>query len=313
MTRFIIQRLVQLLIVLAGISIITYSLVYLSPSDPAEIQLLANDVTPTEEALEKLRDEMGLNEPFLVQYMNWLKDLLSGDLGYSYHFRENVSEVILDKLPLTVLLACAAFIIFVVSSLVLGILSAVYQNRLIDYVIRVVSFMGISVPGFWLGLILLYVFAVKMKVLPVTYTGEWYNIILPAVTLACPLIGKYTRLIRAEVLEQYRSDYVIGARMNGTSGWHIMMQYILPNAIINLVPLIGLSIAALLGGTVIVESIFSWNGLGMMASDAITYRDYDLLQTYVLFMTIIYVVINFTVDIAVRMLDPRLARNEELA
>lgn len=313
MRKFIIQRFVQLLVVLAGISIITYSLVYLSPSDPAEIQLLANDVTPTEEALEKLRDEMGLNEPFLVQYMNWLKSLLSGDLGYSYHFHENVSEIIWDKLPLTVLLTCASFIIFVVSSLVLGVLSAIYQNRLIDYVIRVVSFMGISVPGFWLGLILLYVFAVKMKVLPVTYTGEWYNIILPAVTLACPLIGKYTRLIRAEVLEQYRSDYVIGARMNGTSSWHIMMQYVFPNAIINLVPLIGLSIAALLGGTVIVESIFSWNGLGMMALNAITYRDYDLLQTYVLFMTIIYVVINFTVDIAVRMLDPRLARNEELA
>lgn len=313
MRKFIVQRLVQLLIVLVGISIITYSLVYLSPSDPAEIQLLSNDVIPTEEALEALREEMGLNDPFLVQYMNWLTDLLLGDLGYSYHFHDDVIHVFLEKLPLTVLLASTAFVIFIVGSLVLGMLSAVYQNRWIDYVIRLVSFIGISVPGFWLGLILLYVFAVKMNVLPVTYTGEWHNVILPAVTLACPLIGKYTRLIRAEVLEQCRSDYVVGARMNGTSSWHVMLQYVLPNAIINLVPLIGLSVAALLGGTVIVESIFSWNGIGKMALDAVTYRDYNMLQAYVLFMTIIYVVINFIVDIAVRMLDPRLARNEELA
>lgn len=313
MKKFIVQRFIQLVIVLLGISFVTYSLVYLSPSDPAEIYFATNDITPTEEALEEMREEMGLNEPFLVQYISWLKKMLVGDLGYSYHFREDVWNVILEKLPPTVLLASVAFIIFIISSFALGILSAVYRNRLLDYIIRIMSFMSISIPGFWLGLLLLYVFAVKMQLLPVTYTAEWGNLILPAITLACPLIGKYTRLIRSEVLEQYNSDYVIGARMNGTSSWHIMMQYVLPNAIINLVPLLGLSIAALLGGTVIVETIFSWNGIGKMALDAITYRDYDLLQTYVLFMTIIYVVINFMVDIVVRMLDPRLARNEELA
>lgn len=313
MRKFIVQRLIQLFIVLLGISFVTYSLVYLSPSDPAEIHFMTNDITPTEEALDELREEMGLNEPFLVQYLTWLKDLLVGDLGYSYHFREDVWNVITEKLPLTVLLASVAFIFFVVSSFVLGILSAIYHSRWLDYIIRVLSFMSISVPGFWLGLLLLYVFAVKMQLFPVTYTGEWNNLILPAITLACPLIGKYARLIRSEVLEQYSSDYVIGARMNGTSNWHVMLQYVLPNAIINLVPLLGLSIATLLGGTVIIETIFSWNGIGKMALDAITYRDYDLLQTYVLFMTIIYVVINFIVDVAVRMLDPRLARNEELA
>lgn len=313
MMKFIGQRLMQLLIVLFGISFITYGLVYLSPSDPAEVQLLANDVIPTEEALENLREEMGLNEPFFVQYLTWLTDLLSGDLGYSYHFKEDVVQTISEKLPLTLVLALAAFLLFVVSSLVLGVLSAVYQNRFVDYIIRIFSFMGISVPAFWLGLILLYIFAVKLRLFPVTYTGEWQTIILPAVTLACPLIGKYTRLIRAEFLEQYHSDYVIGARTNGTSEWHIITQYVLPNAIINIVPLLGLSIAALLGGTVIVETIFSWNGLGMMALDAITYRDYDLLQAYVLFVTITYVAVNFIVDITVRLLDPRLARNEELA
>lgn len=313
MSKFIVQRIIQLFIVLMGISIITYGLVYLSPSDPAEIQLLSNDITPTEEALKTLREEMGLNDPFIVQYKNWLIDLLSGDLGYSYHFHDDVINVLLEKLPLTVLLASTAFIVFIVSSLLLGVLSAVYQNQWIDYLIRVISLIGISIPGFWLGLILLYLFAVKMNVLPVTYTGDWYNVILPAVTLACPLVGKYIRLIRAEVLEQYRSDYVIGAKMNGTSSVYVMLQYILPNAIINLVPLIGLSVAALLGGTVIVETIFSWNGVGKMSLDAVTYRDYDILQAYVLLMTIIYVAINFTVDIVVRILDPRLARNEEVA
>lgn len=313
MIRYLWQRLWQLALLLVGISFITYGLMYISPSDPAEIQLLANDSTPTEEALKALREEMGLDDPFIVQYTRWMKNIAVGDFGYSHHFRQNVVDVLLSRVPLTLYLSIVAFLLFIISSIVLGIFSVIYQNRLADYIIRLFSVMTISIPGFWLGLILLYIFGVKLHLLPITYTNTWHSIILPAVTLSFPLIGKYTRLFRAEIAEQYQQDYVVGAQMTGTSEITIMLRYILPNAIINILPLIGLSIATLLGGTVIVEMIFSWNGLGKMAMDAITYRDYDLLQAYVLGMTTIYVFCNLLVDYAVYLMDPRIARDEALA
>lgn len=313
MIRFLGKRLLQLIVIMFCISFITYGFVYLSPGDPAEMQLTANNIPPTEEALTALREEMGLNEPFIVQYTTWLTSFLQGDFGYSYHFKAPVYDVVLERMPLTLTLATTAFVLFVTVSLLLGVASAVWHHRLIDWCVRVLSFVAISMPSFWLGLVLLYVFAVQLQLLPVAYSNTWYGVILPAVTLALPLIGKYTRLIRAEVLTHLYSDYVIGAHVMGTKKRHQLTHYVLPNAILYIVPLIGLSSAALLGGTVIVELIFSWNGLGRMALDAITYRDYALLQAYVLLMTSIYVAVNALVDIAVQLLDPRIARNEELA
>lgn len=306
MWHYFIKRILQLLLAIFGVTFITFGLTTISPSDPAEVRLLANDQIPSEEALEKLREEMGLNDPFLAQYGDWLKGILRGDLGYSYRYSAPVADVLDQKVPITLELAAAALGLFLVLSICLGVLAAIHKNKLLDYCIRGFSFISISIPAFWLGLILLYYFAVKLNWFSVTKSDSFSSIVLPALTLAFPLIGKYARLIRSEILEQLSHDYVIGARTNGVKEHRIIFRYVLPNALISILPLFGLSMAALLGGTVIVENIFSWQGLGSMALEAITYRDYALLQAYVLLMTVIYVSINFIVDVLVQVLDPRI-------
>lgn len=305
MKYYLLKRITQLLIVMLLASFLTFGLTYISPSDPAEMMLTARDVIPTEELLEKTREEMGLNDPFILQYGNWLKNLLKGDLGYSYSKRGSVAEVLPQRIFMTTRLALVALLILMVFSLSLGILSAIRKSKLADYIIRGLSFVGISIPAFWLGLILIYIFAVKYRWFRITDPYALKSVILPAMTLAIPLIGRYVRQIRAAILEQYSQDYVVGARARGIREGEIIVHHILPNALLGIITLLGLSTAALLGGTVIVENIFTWPGLGSMALEAITYRDYPLLQAYVIFMVLIYVGINFIVDIITQVLDPR--------
>lgn len=305
MRKYFISRGIQLLIVMLLASFITFLLTYISPSDPAEMMLTAHDVIPTEELLEKTREEMGLNDPFIVQYGNWLIGVLRGNLGYSSSEREQVAVVLGSRMLMTIRLAVAAIVMLIVFSLSLGVLSAVKNNTFIDQVIKGISFAGISMPSFWLGLILIYYFVVKQRWFTITNPYALESVILPALTLAIPLSGRYIRQIRAAVLEQYTEDYVVGARARGIHEMRIMKKHILPNALKSIITLLGLSIAVLLGGTVIVENIFSWPGLGSMALNAVTYRDYSLLQGYVLFMAFIYVSINFLVDMTTQLLDPR--------
>lgn len=306
MWKYFIKRCLQLILAIAGVTFITFGLTFISPSDPAEVRLLANDQIPTEEALAKLREEMGLNEPFLVQYSHWVKGILTGDFGYSYRYRSPVIEVLEQKIPITLTLTLAALGLFLVLSVSFGMLAAIYKNKWFDYGIRALSFISISIPSFWLGLLFLYYFAVKLQWFSVTKSDDLSSIVLPALTLALPLIGKYTRLIRSEMLEQLSQDYVIGARTNGIKERRVLFRYVLPNTLISIIPLLGLSIASLLGGTVIIENIFSWQGLGSMALEAITYRDYALIQAYVLLMTVIYVGINFMADVLVQAINPRM-------
>ncbi len=306
MKGYVIRRILQLLMVMLGASFLTFGLTYLSPSDPAEMMLTSHDIVPTVELLEKTREEMGLNDPFLVQYGNWLSNLLKGDLGYSYSSREDVTDVLPKRIGMTVRLALAALLCLVLCSLLLGIVSAIKKSHFIDYIIRGLSFVGISIPAFWLGLLLMYVFVVKVRWFKITDPYAFESVILPALTLAIPLIGRYTRQIRAAVLEQFSQDYAVGARARGIKEREIILKHVLPNAMMGIITLLGLSIAFLLGGTVFVENIFSWPGLGTMALEAITYRDYPLLQAYVLFMALIYVSINFLVDISTQALDPRM-------
>lgn len=305
MKRYFLKRVLQLFLVMILASFLTFALTYMSPSDPAEMMLMSHDVMPTDEILAKTREEMGLNTPFLVQYGNWLKNLLMGDLGYSYTTRGPVTDVLAQRMVMTGKLATVSLLFLIVCSVSLGILSAIKQNKLIDYLIRSLSFIGISIPSFWLGLILIYIFVVKLNWFKITEPNSFNSVFLPAITLSIPLIGRYIRQIRAAILEQYSQDYVIGARARGVNEKKIMINHILPNAFLGIVTLLGLSIAVLLGGTVIVESIFSWPGLGSMALEAITYRDYPLLQAYVLFMVLIYVTLNFFVDIVTQAFNPK--------
>ncbi|AOY78170.1 nickel ABC transporter permease subunit NikB [Clostridium formicaceticum] len=303
----LLKKILQLMSVMMLASLITFSLTYISPSDPAEMLLTAHDIVPTQELLERTREEMGLNDPFIMQYGNWLKDLLRGDFGYSYFTRGLVTDILPQRIFMTVRLAVASLLFLIFFSFVLGILSAVKKNTVLDYIVRGLSLMGISIPAFWLGLMLMYVFVVELRWFKITQQTSLKSVILPAMTLAIPLMGRYIRQIREAILEQYSQDYVIGARARGIKESKIIIKHILPNALLGIVTLLGLSIASLLGGTVIVENIFSWPGLGSMALEAITYRDYPLLQSYVVFMTLIYVTINFIVDIITQTLDPRIS------
>lgn len=301
------RRLLQIVIVLFGISFFTFGLTYLSPGDPAEIMLTECGNIPTPELLEQTRAELGLDKPFLVQYGNWLKGVLTGDMGKSYSMKVPVVEKLVSCFFPTLRLALASLLIMILFSIPLGILSAVYHNRWPDYLVRGLTFFGVSVPNFWIGLILLSIFGVQLRW--VTVSGgstDFKSLVLPAVTLAIAMSAKYTRQVRIAVLEELQQDYVTGARMRGISEKKILWKHVLPNATLPLVTLLGLSLGSLLGGTAVVEIIYNWPGLGSMAVKAISCRDYPLVQGYVLWIALLYMGINLLVDLSYERLDPRL-------
>ena len=301
------KRLCQIVIVLFGISFLTFGLTYLSPGDPAEVMLTECGNVPTPELLEKTREELGLNEPFLVQYGSWLKGMVTGDMGQSYSFKMPVIDKLTACFWPTVRLALFSLGLMLVISIPLGILSAVYQNRWVDYAVRGLTFLGVSVPSFWIGLILLSIFGVALRWVSVAGgSTDFRSMILPAVTLAISMSAKYTRQVRIAVLEELRQDYVTGARMRGIPERVILWRHVLPNAMLPLVTLLGLSLGSLLGGTTVVEIIYNWPGLGAMAVKAISCRDYPLVQGYVLWIALLYMVINLVVDLSYKRLDPRL-------
>lgn len=301
------KRLLQILVVLFGVSFFTFMLTYLSPGDPAEIMLTECGNLPTPELLEQTRHELGLDQPFFVQYGSWLKGVLTGDMGNSYAFKMPVVEKLSSCFWPTLKMSLLALLIMVVVSIPLGILSAVYQNKWPDYLVRGVTFFGVSIPSFWIGLILLSIFGVQLRWINVAGgTTDFKAMILPAVTLALAMSAKYTRQVRNAVLEELHQDYVTGARMRGIKEGAILWCHVLPNAMLPIVTLLGLSLGSLLGGTAVVEIIYNWPGMGNMAVRAISCRDYPLVQGYVLWIAILYMMINLLVDLSYTKLDPRL-------
>ena len=284
------KRFLQILIVLFGISFLTFGLTYLSPGDPAEIMLTECGNLPTPELLEQTRHELGLDQPFLVQYGTWLKGVLTGDMGQSYSFKMPVVQKLVSCFWPTLKMSLLALLMMIVISIPLGILAAVYQNKFPDYFVRGITFIGVSVPSFWLGLILLSIFGVQLRWVNVAGgSTDFKAMVLPALTLALAMSAKYTRQVRSAVLEELHQDYVTGA-----------------NVMLPLVTLLGLSLGSLLGGTAVVEIIYNWPGMGNMAVKAISCRDYPLVQGYVLWIAILYMCINLLVDLSYTYLDPRL-------
>jgi peptide/nickel transport system permease protein len=300
-------RLLQMLVVLIGISFITFALTYLAPGDPVRAMFAATGVMPTEDVMNQIREDMGLNQPLLVQYWHWLTSCLQGDFGTSYQSNAPVVTLLLDRLWPTIKLALLSLAIMLAFAVPLGILAAVYQNRPIDYIVRGMTFFGVSIPNFWVGLILILVFAVNLKAFPVISSGgDLRSLILPACTLAFAMAAKYTRQVRTAVLEELRQDYVIGARARGVSERKILWGNVLPNSMLPLITLLGLSMGSLLGGTAVVEVIFSYPGLGNLAVTAITAYDYPVIQGYVLWVAVIYMAINLVVDFSYGFVDPRI-------
>lgn len=306
MVRYILKRLLQLVVVLLGVTFLTFMITQATPSDAAEMKYVSMGMMPSTELLEKTREEMGLNDPVLIQYGRWLGNVLHGDLGESSKFGESVWTQMTRKLPMTLKLAGVSLIVVIAISFPLGILSAVKKNKAADYIIRFFSFFGVSMPNFWLALLLMYIFAVRLGWFKVVSTDSVQGMILPVATLTIPMISSYARQIRAALLEELNANYVIGARARGIPERRIIWGHVLPNAILPIITLLGLSVGHLLGGAAIIETIFSWKGIGNMVVEAIRVRDYPLIQGYVIWMAIIYVTVNLMVDIAYRLLDPQI-------
>ena len=309
MKRKIGYRLAHIFLVLLGVSFLSFLLMYVSPGDPVRAMYAVSGSIPSEEVLEQTREELGLNDPFFIQYGNWISNCLRGDFGTSYSKGEAVATLLMERVMPTIQLALLSLVIMVLVAVPIGVYSALRQNSILDYLLRGTTFISISMPNFWVGLLLLYVVAMKLGWLPVVSNQmNFQRLILPGVTLAIAMAGKYARQVRAAILEELRQDYVAGARARGLSERCVLWCHVLPNAVLPLITMLGLSLGSLLGGTAVVEVIFSYPALGSLAISAITSRDYPLIQGYVLWIALIYMAVNLVVDLSYNRLDPRLRK-----
>lgn len=310
--KLLANRLAQMLLTLIGVSFFTFLLTYLAPGDPATMLLEASDTIVSPEIIAQTRAQLGLDKPFLVQYANWVLGALQGDLGLSYSAKKPVVDKLMEGFWGTSLLAMTTIVLVVVISIPLGIWSAVRCNQLPDYLIRIFSFIGVSMPSFWVGLILLYIFGLRLGLFPIASSQvSLAGLVLPSVTLAIAMSAKYIRQVRTVILEELHQDYVVGARARGVLENAVLWKHVLPNAILPLVTLLGMSAGWLLGGVAVIEMVFSWPGIGKMAVHAITMRDYPLIEGFVLWVAIAYMLINFAVDLSYVYLDPRLKKRGE--
>ena len=311
MLLYICKRMLHLIPVMLGVTFLTFLLLSVAPSDPVTMKYISMGVSGDEEVMEAEREELGLNDPILVRYVNWMKKALQGDFGKSVKFGNTVKEEMSKRLPKTIILAATSLLLTVLFSIPLGILSAVYKNRAADYIIRFISFIGVSIPSFWLGLLLIYWFSIKMNLLPVMGSKGLVSLIMPSVTLAVWMTATYIRRLRANILEEINKDYVTGLLSKGISKKKVLFVHVLPNALLSIITMFGMSIGSILGGATVVETIFEYQGVGKMAADAVTGRDYNLIQAYVVWMAFIYVFVNLAADILNRFLDPRIRFGEE--
>lgn len=306
MNKYIGKRFLQLIPVLLGITFLSFAMMRAAGSD-AIIELYGDKGAVAQEIIDAKRAELGLDQPFLVQYGSWLKGLLTGDMGVSYVSGKDVFGTFVSKLPATLLLTALSIGATVIISIPLGIWAAVKHDKFTDYFLRFFSFIGNSLPNFFVALLLMQLFSIKWKLLPVISGGTTLqSAILPTLTLAIAMSAKYMRQVRAAVLEELNKDYVLGAAARGVRGRVILWKSVLKSAMLTILTLLALSIGSLLGGTAIIESIFMWDGVGKLTVDAITMRDYPLIQAYVVWMAIIYVMVNLVTDILYHVLDPRI-------
>ena len=307
MKNYALKRLLQLIPILLAITFLSYGMMRIAGSDVVEQKMENTSGTVSQEMIDNARAELGLDKPFVVQYFTWLGNLLRGDMGTSYVSNMPVFSTFVSKLPATLLLTAVSILLTVLISIPLGIWSAVKQNTATDYVIRTASFIGNSLPNFFVSLLLIYLFAIRLGWFPVISGGvSLQSVALPALTLAIAMSAKYLRQVRATVLDELSKDYVLGARARGVKFSTTMIKSVMKASLVTIITLLTLSIGSLLGGTAIVESIFMWDGVGKLAVDAINMRDYPIIQAYVMWMAIIYVVVNLITDLSYHFLDPRI-------
>ncbi|WP_313891086.1 nickel ABC transporter permease [Psychrobacillus sp.] len=302
MGQFIVGRILSGIVVIFGISILSFLLIHFIPGDPVRI-MLGQNATPDQ--IERLTVYLGLDQPLLVQYGHYISNVLQGDLGTSLKTGQPVLTEILDRFPQTVKLAAAGISFAIVIGFTVGTLAAKFKDTFIDRMAMGFAMLGVSIPGFWLAILLIMVFSVKLGWFPIAEGTGLRDLVLPSITLGVLASTIISRLTRNGMVEVLSKDYIRTARAKGLDERVIIVRHALRNVLLPIVTVIGLQIAGLLGGTVILEQVFNWPGLGTLAIGAISSRDFPLIQGTVLFMGIVYVSINILVDISYGMIDPR--------
>lgn len=311
MNRYILQRLLMMIPVLFLVTLMVFSLIHLTPGDPA-LMILGEEASP--EALQDLRHKLGLDQPLPIQYLTWISKVLRGDLGKSMRDNSNIGQIILQKLPITIELAILGMLISIVIAIPTGIFAAVKKGTIFDYTSTLVALGGVSMPSFWVGIILVYLFAVKLGILPPSgYVPLWEDplenlklMILPAFSLGIRMAAVTMRMMRSNLLETLKADYVRTASAKGLAKPVVILKHAVRNSLISVSTVIGLQLATFLGGAVITENIFAIPGFGRLIVQSIFNRDFPLIQGSILVMALLVMVVNLLVDLSYSVLDPRI-------
>ena len=303
MLYYFLKRILWLIPIVIGVSLIIFTIMYFKPGDPAQL-LLGSEAT--QEQIDAMREEMGLNDSYFVQYTRYMKNLLHGDLGYSYRNGNMVSDEILNRFPVTINLAFFSILLVSLIGIPIGILSAVKQYSILDMTCVVLALVLASMPSFWIGLILMLLFSVKLNLVPPTGAESWINFILPCITLAAVNMAVVTRMTRSTMLEVVRQDYVRTARAKGASENHIIFRHCLKNALIPVLTIVAIQFSKLIGGAVLIESVFAMPGLGSLLVTAIRSSDTPLIMGTVIVLSVIFTIINLIIDLLYALIDPRI-------
>lgn len=306
MRRSIVRRVLQFIPVLLGITFLAFLLIYLSPSDPVSVRMSAGGISVSPEIMESMRRSMGLDRPLFVQYGDWLWNILHGNMGKSYITDADVLDQILKALPYTLKMAGASLLLTLCISIPVGILTAAMQNSKFDYVVRVMAFVGNALPNFIIALCLMFIFSYRLGWIPVLATTKPIGLVLPALTLALVMSSRYIRQIRAAMLDELGKGYVVGLRSRGLSETTILYKNVLKNIMVTVITLTGISLGSLLGGTVIVETVFTWPGLGSLIMEGISQRDYPVVQAVIVWMASAFMVVNLLTDISYTVFNPKI-------
>jgi peptide/nickel transport system permease protein len=303
MAAYLARRLLQSALILLGITLVTFVLLYLVPADPAR-QIAGRSATA--ETVANIREQLGLDLPFYQQYWRYLTNLVQGDLGRSYLQRTEVSTLIAARLPASLLLMAGAILCELVLGLTMGLIAALRRGRATDSTLMVLSFIGVSAPQFVVGILLLYVFAVQLGWFPIGGYGTFSHLVLPSLTLGLLGAGWYARMMRSAMLDVLRQDYVRTARAKGLSRWHVVLGHALPNALLPIIAMIGIDIGLFMSGIVVVESVFGWPGIGQLAWQAIQRIDIPIIMGVTLVSAVAIVIGNLVADLIAPLIDPRI-------
>ena len=309
MRRYILQRFLAIFPILIGISFFAFFLINIGPSDPAEVALRVNETVATPEAIATMRRELGLDKPFFIRYGTWLLDSLQGDFGKSYITKQPVLNEMSKAFPATLALASLSLLITMGVSIFFGVWCAVHEGSVGDKIVRGFIFIGTAMPSFWVGLLFMWLFAVKFDLFPTSGMDGFHSIILPVVTLSLTYISTYIRLIRNTMIQNRQENYVLYTKVRGLKEKTIT-RHIFKNSLQASLTALGMSIPKLIAGTVIVENIFAWPGIGRLCVTAIFNRDFPIIEAYIVMMAVLFVVCNLIMDIVCALLDPRIRQGE---